>query len=77
MVNSSLERIVIKGDDGSAIAYVSRGVVYGKTTGVRVATLVGGNLYDTSGQLLGCLTPSGSVRGSGGVGPENFTKLFD
>jgi hypothetical protein len=70
------DKMSVRDDEGTAIAYTRDGVVYSPSTGGRIAELRLGQLYTADGQILGMLMPSGRVRGVGGEAASSFMRLF-
>jgi hypothetical protein len=73
--NSYNPKIFFRDQQGAEIAYSYDGKVHATAGGHHIGTLRGGNVYSTDGQLLGRLTPNGTVRREDGSVSEAFLRL--
>ena len=69
------EKKVIKDEHGTKVAFAHLGTIFLVSTGRKVAGLQGGKVYEMDGQLLGRLTPKGTVVREDGTLSEAFFRL--
>ena len=69
------EKKFIKDEHGTKVAFAHLGAIFLISTGRKVAGLQGGNVYGMDGQILGRLTPKGTVVREDETPSEAFFRL--
>ena len=72
---AALDKLMIKDEHGAEVAYAFNGTIFVILDGRRIASLRGGNVYGTNGQMLGRLAPKGAVMREDGTMSEAFLRL--
>jgi hypothetical protein len=73
----TLNRLCIYDAGGTEVAYVTNGIIYATSSGLKIDRILGGIIYGVDGQALGRRTTFGSVRGMEGATPDAFMRLVE
>ena len=70
-----LDRLCLYDEGGTEVAYVTNGIIYTTSSGLKIGRILGGVIYGVDGQALGRRMTFGSVRGMEGATPDAFMRL--